>query len=129
MKRLILFALLAVSILGGSSMALAQDYGDGAVEFVPPPDVSVTIPLPRPWRPVYRRCPRGSVFIPGQWSWNGASWDWLEGSCQLVQVGRVYVAPRYVTRRGVVIYRPGHWMPVPRRGYGYGPRGHHRYHR
>jgi len=82
-----------------------------------PPPVRVVAQPPAPYV--------GAVWVAGYWSWNGATWVWMDGRYEQPRVGYVFVQPRWVRHGRGWVHVEGGWHPhghgrVEVRGRGHG---------
>lgn len=97
----------ALSIFSCGSAIPVPEYGNPSSDLLeevpyPPPPARVEL-LPAP--PNDR-----SVWIDGEWSWNGRRWAWVEGRWVMPPSGYRFTPWVVVRRRdGSFLYSPGFW--------------------
>jgi len=109
----------------------AQAHGNGYV--VRTGGVSIGIGIGTPPPParveVVPAGPRGYVWSPGYWAWDGYNYFWVDGSWMRQRPGYVYVPGRWDRHDEYWRYAPGRWEGHEHhyrdhdRGHGH---GHHR---
>jgi hypothetical protein len=75
------------------------------VDVAPPPLRTEDIPAAR----------EGYTWAPGYWSWNGASYAWVDGHYVQDQQGSTYVAPRWESSNGRYSFYGERWDRDPAR--------------
>jgi hypothetical protein len=72
--------------------------------------VVVQIAPPAPQVEVVPAVPRGQVWVPGHWRWNGSQHVWIRGHMSARRVGYIYTPARWVSVNGRWEYREGTWV-------------------
>jgi hypothetical protein len=106
MKSLLLAAIAALGLAG----CYADDYNPGqgpypaGAAYNPPAGISVSVAPPAPQYEQPLTCDGDSIYLPGQWDWNG-SWYWTSGYCGPPRVGYAWIPPIYANG----VYIRGYW--------------------
>lgn len=112
MKSLLLSALVALCgcydsyYTPGGATYSAGVYGSADIPLGPQTGISVSVAPPPPRYEDPLACGYGSVWVPGEWDWNG-SWYWRSGYCVSDRPGYAYVPPVYSGG----VYVRGYWAP------------------
>ena len=72
--------------------------------------VAVQIAPPAPQVEVVPAVPRGQVWVPGHWRWNGAQYVWVRGHLSARRAGLVFMPAQWVNVNGRWEYREGTWV-------------------
>jgi hypothetical protein len=72
--------------------------------------VVVQIAPPAPQVEVVPTVPRGQVWVPGHWKWNGSQHVWVRGHMSGRRAGFVYMPAQWVSVNGRWEYREGSWV-------------------
>ncbi|MEJ5990233.1 thrombospondin type 3 repeat-containing protein [Ramlibacter sp. PS3R-8] len=72
--------------------------------------VVVQIAPPAPQVEVMPAVPRGQVWVPGHWRWNGSQHVWIKGHMSARRSGYVYMPAQWVSVNGRWEYREGTWV-------------------
>lgn len=72
--------------------------------------IVVQIAPPAPQVEVVPVVPRGQVWVPGHWRWNGAQHVWVPGRMSARRSGYIYMPAQWVSVNGRWEYREGTWV-------------------
>jgi hypothetical protein len=72
--------------------------------------VVVQIAPPAPQVEVVPAVPRGQVWVPGHWKWNGSQYVWIRGHMSGRRAGFVFMPAQWVSVNGRWEYREGTWV-------------------
>ena len=72
--------------------------------------VVVQIAPPAPQVEVVPAVPRGQVWVPGHWRWNGAQHVWVPGRMSARRSGYIFMPAQWVSVNGRWEYREGTWV-------------------
>lgn len=72
--------------------------------------IVVQIAPPVPQVEVVPVVPRGKVWVPGYWQWNGSQHVWVRGQVSTHRSGYVWAPARWVEKNGRWEFREGIWV-------------------